>query len=84
MQAILHLNNSSNYPSYIQGYRNEGFTNLNKAFLIAEREGITTLKVIHSGTYYEKRSEGWFLTSDSEICDLIHGLPPEGRLICKA
>lgn len=43
--------------------------------------GTTRLSVAYSGLYYERRYSGWYLTSDTETCDLIHGLPAEGRLI---
>ena len=43
--------------------------------------GITRVSVAYSGLYYEKRDQGWFLTSDTEQCDATHGLPPKGRLI---
>ncbi len=47
----------------------------------AEIYGITRLSVAHSGLYYERRNDGWYLTSDTEMCDSAHGLPPAGRLI---
>jgi hypothetical protein len=50
---------------------------------LAEQEGITKIKFYGSGRYLEARQDGWYLTSDSESCDVVHGLKPEGNFFAK-
>jgi hypothetical protein len=76
--TILHGNGSSKAPYWLHGFRNEEHTQFHKIIAIAEREGITRINVHSSGRYYEKRSDGWYITSATDICDKIHSLPPEG------
>jgi hypothetical protein len=80
MQALLRGDGTRKCPHYIQGFRNEEFTHLSQGFQIAEREGITRLNVAYSGRFFERRSNGWWETSDTEQCDLYYGLPAEGKL----
>lgn len=78
-ECILHGDGSSHAPYWLQGFRNEEHTQLNKIIAIAEREGITKIKYLYSGRYLEARETHWWLTSNSDTCDKLNGLPPEGR-----
>ena len=80
--GLLHGSGGSKEPYYIKGFRNEECSNLKDVFAICDRESIEQLNIAYSGRYYEKRIDGWYETSDSEICDEIHGLPYEGRKVC--
>lgn len=79
--AILHGDGSHNAPYWLTGLRNEIRGSLPGIIKLAESEEITRINFFGSGRYLEKRLDGWFLTSDSENCDKVHGLPPEGRKI---
>lgn len=56
-------------------------TSIKNICQLADKAQVTRLSVAYSGRYFERRADGWWETSDSETCDRIHGLPPEGRVI---
>ena len=68
-------------PYHIKGFRNEESFSIKKILDLCDREGITRLSVAFSGLYYERRTDGWYLTSDTEQCDRFHSLPPEGKKV---
>ncbi|QLE46390.1 hypothetical protein FD723_39965 (plasmid) [Nostoc sp. C052] len=77
--AILHGDGSHNAPYWLNGLRNEERGSLRGIIELAESKGITRISFLGSGRYLEKRSDGWFITSDSECCDKVHALPPKGK-----
>lgn len=77
--AILMGGGTDKAPYWVQGFRNEEFLSVEKCLLLCEREGVQKLSIAYSGLYYERRTDGWWLTSDTEQCDKVHGLPSEGR-----
>ena len=81
MQRLLEGDGTSNHPYILQGHRNEDTKSLSDVIKISNREGYTKLLLAHSGLYYEKRSDGWYLTSDTETCDKFHGIPSQGRKV---
>lgn len=80
-QALLIGDGTQKSPWHIQGFRNEEFRSMDEALTICEREGIERLNVAYSGRYYILREDGWYHTSDSEVCDKVHSLPPEGKRV---
>jgi hypothetical protein len=79
--ALLIGDGTQQSPWHIRGFRNEEFRSINEAFSICEREGIERLNVAYSGRYYILKDDGWYHTSDSESCDKVHFLPPEGKRV---
>jgi hypothetical protein len=80
-QSLLHGDGSHKAPFWIHGLRNEERGRVKDILLLADENGINKLNIHGSGRYYEKRLDGWYLTSDSETCDKIHGLPNQGRKV---
>lgn len=80
-QALLIGDGTQKKPWHIEGLRGEEFCSMNDGFAICEREGIGRLNVAYSGRYYILRDDGWYHTSDSESCDKVHSLPPEGKRV---
>lgn len=80
--GLLHGSGGSKEPYHIKGFRNEECSKLKDVFVICDREGIEQLNIAYSGRYYKRRTDGWYETSDSEVCDEVHGLPHEGRKVC--
>lgn len=79
--AILKGSGTHKDPFYIQGFRNEEFTDMKAGFQICEREGIDFLRVAYSGRYYERRDDGWYEVGMTETCHKVHGIPKEGRKV---
>lgn len=77
---ILHSTKDVFFVNDLGGQREEA-TSVCPLLQKADACGIIRLNVAHSGLYYERRYGGWYLTSDTETCDRVHGLPPAGRLI---
>lgn len=50
---------------------------------LCEQSDVNILSVEYSGLYYILREDGWYITSDSDVCDKIHNLKPEGNFVCK-
>lgn len=75
------LNGDKKIGYWIQGYRNNDSKSVSNILDLADREGIQRLNVAHSGRYYLKKEDGWYLTSDTDTCDRECGLPPEGRKV---
>ena len=79
--AVLMGGGTNKAPYWVQGFRNEEFFSVEKCLLLCEREGIESLGIAGSGLYYERRADGWWLTSDTAQCDKTHELPSEGRKV---
>lgn len=80
-QTLLHGEGTKDAPYWITGYRQKERGSIKGILKLCDSEGIERVNTILSGKYYLRKPDGWYLTSDSDICDLCHGLPPEGRKI---
>ena len=83
MPKTLLMEGGSGYPFVVRNLNGKRQESSSVIYLLKECEqaGVTRLNVSHSGRYYTRREDGWWLTTDTEICDRMNGLPPEGRLI---
>jgi hypothetical protein len=82
---ILYGDGDRSHPWVVKDVNGERIetTTLKEITDACDRAGITKLKFPLSGRYLESREDGWWETSDSEQCDKVHGLLPEGRLRIK-
>lgn len=80
-QALLKGDGTNKCPYWVQGFRNQEFRQLKEVLELCDREGISRLNVAFSGRYFERREDGWYETSDTETCNRVYSLPPQGRKV---
>jgi hypothetical protein len=84
METFGVLRGGGKEPRYLQGYPKEtSGLPVKKILRFASSKEINQVNIAYSGAYYERRDDGWYETSDTEICDKERGLPADGRFICE-
>ena len=76
MDAI--LMHGKGEPIRFSSARGIHYPSVREALAFADTQGWKKVGTVMSGVYYDRRPDGWWRTSDSEVCDRCHGLPPEG------
>lgn len=77
------IEGGAGYPFFVRdlnGKRQES-NSVIPFFEECEKAGVTRMNIAYSSRYYIRHEDGWYVTTDSEACDRMNGLPPEGRLI---
>lgn len=79
---LLKGDGTQSHPYWIQGARMAGTTtSILDVLRFAQANRVFRVNIAYSGRYYLYKDSAWWLTSDSESTDKIHGLPPEGKKI---